>query len=270
MKYTLLSISAVLTSTLLVSPAVHAQTLVAQYLFGGNLASSVSGAPNLVSVDPESDNGFVTATVDGSSRTVFQWQGLATPPTDQAGLSLNTTGLIPASSYSVDMVFSLANLDGWRRLIDVQDRTSDDGFYVNPSQQLDVYPSGSGGATLAANTYENVALTVSGTTVTAYLNGSVAFTATTGVMAIANAGNLMDFFLDNTAGGGQGEYSNGEIALLDIYNGVLSADQVSALNNSPLPGQGQSVPDLPGTAGLTTIAVAGLAALKRSLNRTSR
>jgi len=274
MKYTLLLIGAVLISTLLVTPAAHAQTLKAQYLFGGNLASSVPGAPNLTSVDPESDNAFVTDTVDGSSRTVFQWQGLASPPADQAGLSLNTTGLIPASSYSVDMVFSLASItggDGWVRLIDVENRQSDDGFYVNPSHQLDVYDASGSGGTVSANTYENVALTVSGTTVTAYLNGNVAFTDTTGLMAIANPGNLMDFFLDNTVGGGQGEFSNGKIALLDIYSGVLSAGQVAAINNSPLPTQGgSSVPELPGTAGLMSFAVAGLVAIKKFVNRTSR
>ena len=217
-------------------------TLEGQYLFNGNLSSSVGGAPSLTSVDPLGQNGFVTDTVDGQTRQVFHWSGNATPPSQQAGLSLDTSGLVAGNNYSVRMVFDMTDRSGaWRRVLDVQNRGSDDGFYVDPGNVLDVYPVTGAGPTFNNNTYEDVVLTDGGGIVSAYLNGSLAFSQATSVMDISNPGNLMNFFLDNTAGSGIGEFSNGNVAYIGLYSGVLDASTVQALNGAPLPSS--PVPD---------------------------
>jgi hypothetical protein len=141
---------------------------------------------------------------------------------------------------------------------------------VDPANQLDVYPVAGGGSAFAGNTYENVILTDGGGVVKAYLNGALSFSATTSVMDINNAGNLMNLFLDNEVGGGIGEVSNGKIALFSLYSGVLNQDEIDTLTGSSLPTGSSGVPDPSGTAGLLGFAVAGLAGFKKFLSRAPR
>src|SRR5262249_36255524 len=49
------------------------------------------------------------------------------------------------------------------------------------------------------------------------------------IMNINNRRKVVHFFLDNVVGPGQFEFSDGQIALLRLYNSVLSDDQVSRL-----------------------------------------
>jgi hypothetical protein len=70
---------------------VGAAELKAEYRFNNNLTSSVPGAPALVPVDPLGQNAFNSDTVNGSAQTVYTWGGNATPVTDQAGFTLDTT-----------------------------------------------------------------------------------------------------------------------------------------------------------------------------------
>src|ERR1035437_404458 len=62
---------AALAAALALVPSVNGATLVAEYQFNGNLASSVGGAPALVSVDPLGLNAFVTDVVNGQTQPVF-------------------------------------------------------------------------------------------------------------------------------------------------------------------------------------------------------
>ncbi|HEX7569938.1 MAG TPA: hypothetical protein VF492_05500, partial [Verrucomicrobiae bacterium] len=166
------------TCLLLALPArpVRAAELKAEYRFNGNLASSVPGSPALVPVDPLGMNGFNSDTVNGYAQTVYTWGGNAAPVTDQAGFTLDTTGLVETNSYSVQMVFKLTQREGaWRRLVDVENRQSDDGFYVDPGDHLAVYPIISSVTPFTNNVYEDVLLTVGGGVVTAYLNGEQQF-----------------------------------------------------------------------------------------------
>src|SRR5947209_3349849 len=80
-----------------------AHGIVTTYLFNNNLSAQESGAPALTAVDPQATSGFQTDTVFGQSRTVYNFIGNTTPA-QQAGLSLDTTGRIPANNYSVEMV----------------------------------------------------------------------------------------------------------------------------------------------------------------------
>lgn len=195
---------------------------VAAYSFANSLSSSVAGAPSLGVVDPLSQSGFVTDIVNGNSQTVFNFHGTATPVTDQAGLTLNTTGLISnAGIYSLEMVFKFTEHDNlWRRIFDVQERQSDNGFYIDPSNHLDVFPL-AGGASFTNGVYHDVFLTVDSGTVKFYLDGSAQATVLTHIMDLPSDGKV-NFFLDNVIAGGQGEFSSGDIALIRLYNAALT------------------------------------------------
>jgi hypothetical protein len=242
-----------------------AAVLQAEYTFDHSLSSDIAGAPDLTAVDPQGASGFTTDTVSGSSRTVYNFQSNSTDPAQQAGLLFsNAGGLIPSDNYSVQMIFKLTERDSqWRRLLDSLNRQSDSGFYIDPSNRLDVFPTTATGVTYGTGTYVNVALTVSSdNTVNAYLNGELESSSTTDVMNIGSD-NLLGFFLDNTAGGGSGEWSPGDIAVARIYSGVLTQDQINALNNvvsqtSDLP---TGTPE-PGSLGVVVSGLAGVTLLR--------
>jgi hypothetical protein len=85
--------------------------LVVTYAFNNFLAAQQGGVAALTAVDPLGTNGYQTQTVFGSTRTVYHFDG-ATPPADQGGLSLNTTGLVANNSYSVEMLFESSGVPG--------------------------------------------------------------------------------------------------------------------------------------------------------------
>lgn len=208
-----------------------AAELKAEYQFRSNLVSSVLGAPDLVPVDPFGTNHFNQDIVNGVNQTVYTWAGVAAPVALQAGFTLDTTGLVATNSYSVQMIFKLTERQSaWRRLIDVENRQSDDGFYVDPGNHLAVFPIISSVTPFTNNIYEDVMLAVGNGTVTAYLNGILQFNGASTLMNINlnNQGNKLGFFIDNVVGGGQQEFANGSIALLRLFSGV--AQPTVALN----------------------------------------
>jgi hypothetical protein len=211
-------------AALLASLQVHAApTPVAQYDFNNTLASSVAGAPALTVTDPLGASGFVTDNVLGTTKPVWSFQGSASPVTDQAGLTLDTTGLLTRNDvYSLELVFQFTQRENaWRRIVDVSSRQTDNGFYVDPSNNLDIYPVG-GGAPFTNNVYHDVFLVDNAGVVTFYLDGSAQATLTTPVMNI-DATNNINFFLDNVVAGGQGEYSSGSISMVRLYDEALTS-----------------------------------------------
>lgn len=238
--------------------SVMAQSPVAEYDFNNTLASSVSGAPSLGVVDPTGTSGFVTDMVNGVSQTVWNFNG-NNANADQGGLTLNTTGLLTSNSvYSLEMVFKFTQRDSaWRRIVDTDSRTLDAGFYVDPSNNLNVYPNG-GGSSFASNVYQDVFLVNNNGQVTFYLNGSTQATVPSTSVNIDLSNNLY-FFLDNLQGGGQGEWSAGDIAQIRLYNAALSSVP------PPTPPVVPSVPE-PGTYAmmLAGLGIVGLLARRRT------
>jgi hypothetical protein len=210
---------------------------VATYQFNNTFAADQGGAPALTATDPLAASAFVNDTVFGNPRTVWDFDGTNAPSTLDAGLTVDTTGLVAPQSYSVDMVFLFKERDGqWRRIIDVQNRQSDTGFYVDPSDNLDIFPVSGSTADWTNNVYHHVALTNDGTTAIGYLDGVFQFTAPTGLMNLDNVNNpglLMNFFLDNTADNAQEEFSDGRVALIRLWDGILTGDDVAALAANP-------------------------------------
>lgn len=236
------AVTAVVASLALSAVVARAQvpSPVAAYTFQNTLAAQQPTAPALQAVDPEAENGFATDNVFGVTQSVYSFAGANSPATDQAGLTVDTTNLLTENNYTAEMWFKLNERDGaWRRVLDVQDRQSDDGLYINPSNQLDLYPDSGTSVTFTTGQYYSMVMSESSAgVVKGYLDGVLQFTDNDTQMDIANAnnpGNLMGFFLDNTAGSGIGEWSSGSIGLLRLYNSVLTDTQVASLSPVPTP-----------------------------------
>lgn len=240
-------------------------TLVASYGFQTTLSADQAGQLDLLLTDPFKDCHFETATVFGVERTVFRYEG-GDAPEEQAGLTyvspIITSGVAPGvispESYSVELVVSFDLLDGWVRILDSQSRSTDNGFYVNPEQQLDVYPNGGGGSAVTANEFHHIVITVSPQfersfgNVLVYLDGEFQIDRFTDVMFL-DASRSLNMFLDNNQGPAQDEFSNGRIALARFYDGALSGDQVKELYDGLVPAPGAAA----------AMSLGGLAMLRR-------
>lgn len=199
---------------------VEAPKPVADYLFEGNLRSSIKGAPALRSVG--AGNKFLTMIVTGEGRTKV----LSFP--EGNGLALRTTGLVAADSYSVVLQIRLASagVEEYARILNPT-RAADDndnGLYLL-GDHLSWYDGGStaGPGVVPARKYVEVAFTRSSTgSLRVYLNGRLDITSTdVDDQAVIQDGKLR-FFVDNA----NGEDTAGLVSRIRVYRGVLSAAKV--------------------------------------------
>ncbi len=205
--------------------AASAATVKADYRFEDTLASSVSGAPDITDI--------------GSGNTIEGGLIGCTPSAARGfpqgnGLRLDTSSLVAPNDYSIAVLFQLADVSGFRRLIDFHDGTSDDGLYVHDGR-LDFRAGGDHEAAtpaIAANEYAEVVLANSPTADDVYVNGQRQLT--TPNAGILTAGSVR-LFKDNTSGGNTGEESGGQVARVRLYDGTLSETNALQLNSqSPL------------------------------------
>ena len=180
--------------------------------------SAPTVAPALT--DLGAGNLFQTDTVDNNSQTVLrfpQGNGLQLQP---------TTGVVANDAYAVVAQFRFDNVQGYRRILDFKNGTSDGGLYVL-DRRLVFYPQALGGtnAPIAANTFVQVGLTrTAAGTVTGYVNGVKQFSFDDSMTqsAVIDSNNTLRFFQDNTSGGATGEHSAGAVARIRLYNYTLT------------------------------------------------
>ncbi len=193
----------------------------ADYQFQMTLASSVGSPPALADIGV--GNTYATDTVDGCPRTVRLF------PLHN-GLELQPTASVVASNiYTLVLLFRLDQTNNWRRLLDFNAGTSDNGLYVN-SGRLYFYPSAQAAApTIAAGQYVQVVLTRDGTTVVGYVNGVQQFSfADSGGYGIISGANALRFFKDDTAA----DDSGGAVARLRLFAAAMPAAQVALLDRT--------------------------------------
>lgn len=246
----------------LASAAFAAEPLpVATWRFDQTLAADQAGVPALGVIDPLGLSGFVQDTVFGETRWVWRFDGNSTP-NEQAGLLVSSSGLLNGDdAYSIDIVFKFEpNSSSWENIYGVSNRQSDNALYIDPDSRLEVWPSGDGPTRFTVGDYHRVTLTNRGnSTVSAYMDGIFQFDLTTtslnfSAYASANPQRLIHFFADNVAGGGQGEFADGAVASIRLYDVELSADQVGGL--PPLPAVPEPASVLMMLAGAVVVAAA--------------
>lgn len=269
MKQTTLLISLALAGMLGHSTAMAAPMAVATWNFNGTLAADEPSVAALTAIDPLGTSGFITDSVFGISRTVYRFDGNLTP-SQQAGLSIATTGLLNNdNAYSVDIVFQFeSNQSTWENIFGVSNRQSDNAFYVEPGNHLQVWPTGGGPTVFTFGDYHRVTLTNRGDgTVTAYLDGIFQFDLTTTSMDFSayssvNPNRLIHFFADNVVGGGQNEFADGRVALIRLYDIELTNTQVGDIGNDSNTGNTGTVPE-PATLALASLGLLGAMGLRR-------
>ena len=227
------TLGAVALGAVLLIPAARAVEPVAEYNFQNTLASSVAGAPDLahlVDATGQVQNTFTTAAVDGASRTVLhfpQFNGLVLAP---------TTGLIQNGAYTIAILFSFEETDGYRRILDFKNGTTDNGVY-SLGGNLNFYPLTTGSGTpITENVFHHVVITRdAGGNVAGYVDRApaISFTDTSG-NAVVDENNRLRFFQDNTGGAATvRESSAGNVARIRVYDVALTAEEVAALDRLP-------------------------------------
>jgi hypothetical protein len=197
-----------------------AANLVAEYRFGDTRATSVGAAPDLTDITSEGNpgNAFATETVGGSPRRVLQFpQG--------NGLTASTAGVIPTRTYSIVVVARLADVSGYRRIIDFQNGASDTGLY-NLNGTLVFFGSAAGTDTAIApsaggDPYHEIVLSRdSAGIVVGSVDGveQFRFEDTTGA-AVIHSGETLRFFADDSSV--SGEEAAGAVARISLYDGPL-------------------------------------------------
>lgn len=171
-------------------------------------------------------NGTLADANGGPSLTSLGGTLGATGFTFGADQGLSLSGVL-GSTYTVAMRFSFANVDGYRRIIDFLNRTSDTGPYVlNGASNFYNIVTGPT-APYAPN---QIGLTVftrtAGGSFTAYFGGVSQYQFTDNTNLAVPSTNTVSFFQDDVAVGG--EASAGFVNYISTWNRALSAQEVAA------------------------------------------
>lgn len=221
-------------AALLLPAALYSQSasLVATYNFQNTLNAAQSSAPALTAVNPRGTNSFLTDTVLGQQRTVYDMQSLN--PGQNAGLSLNTTNLVNPNAYSFEMLFAFTDRpNSSRRVFDTQNRTSDRGLYINPNNRWEFSRLTTGTATSPNGPYVHMVLAVFDGRARLYINGTLDINLLTTSMNLTTPERLVHFFLDNTTDTSVSDFASARIALLRAYTNGLSESEVRELAANP-------------------------------------
>ncbi len=263
---------------LCLSQSAPAQTLAADYQLQDVFTSSV-GTIGPLAPTGAGNVGFVPGTVNGFSQEVLA-VSTSTMTLMQSGVQTQTNPFIDGSNYSIVLLasFDLTTTGILStKVFDFKSLGSDAGLYLNAAtNNLEFVddtgtPVGTGApGTATASDYAQIVLTRDGTTdlVSVYEtdvmgNTTLAFTfSDLNQLAVlgdgAGAGNdFLTLFQDDGMGAGGAvlnEGSQGNIARLRLYDGVLSASEVAGLTTT--------IPE-PGTWALLAVGAGALGVLAR-------
>jgi uncharacterized protein (TIGR03437 family) len=207
--------------------------LVATYNFQNSVAPSQGAASPLNVLNPTGNNAYITDTVLGQPRTVLQLA--SSRPSQNAGFSVSTVNLLNPLSYSVEMLFTFTEGAGtFRRVLDVLDRTSDRGLYINNNGKFDFSRLASvSNFTLTNGSYVHMVMVVNDNRAILYLNGNADNNLSTNSMNLTTANRTLTFFLDNLQDTSPNEFASARVALLRLYSNPLTAAEARQLATSP-------------------------------------
>lgn len=208
---------------------------VSNYLFQDSFNPQRAGSAALTPVNPSGNNRFLTDTVFGQSRRVYEMNGAA-PRAAEGGFTYNAKNKVPRENYSVDFVFAFSSpiAGTWRRILDVVNRTRSEGLYVDPSGYINYYSgAGTNVNALQTGTYYHVALVKRPGQIFVYVNGALAASRTDGTTLgvmdeTLNPDQLVHFLLDD-----DGEWASAKIALFRVYSGALTAAEIQTIYSAP-------------------------------------
>jgi uncharacterized protein (TIGR03437 family) len=210
---------------------------VSGYFFQNTLNPQRVGSAALKASNPSGNNRFVTDTVFGQVRTVYDVTGSANPRSAQGGLTYEAKDKVPRNNYSVEFVLAMsAGSTGWRRIYGCVNLTRGEGLYLDPSGFLAYYSGVSSTANdkLAAGTYYHVVMVKKPGEVQLYVNGALVASRADGTAlaemdAASNPEQLVQLFLDDDVF----EWAAARIALFRVYSGALTAAEVKTIYASP-------------------------------------
>lgn len=222
------------------SPTVH-------YTFDGNLTDSAGGS-TLTAAGACPGDPCNSATSFGSDANGGYWAWTSTNGASGGGFTVQTNAAV-ATTYTTALKFSFAEVSGWRKIVDYQNRASDDGFYFR-SGKLRFYPYSNENATAyPADTVLDLVAVRQATgaltgTFTVYAVGAdstltLLFTATdtSGASIPYTSGGVtkFGFFFDDTETSDEATLS-GRVYDLRIWSGVaLSQDDLREELGLPAP-----------------------------------
>ena len=211
---------------------------VSGYFFQNTLNPQRVGSAALTASNPSGNNRFVTDTVFGQARTVYDVTGSANPRSAQGGTHIPGEG--QGSSQQLFDGIRLcvsAGSTGWRRIYGCVNLTRSEGLYLDPSGYLAYYSGVSANTAigkLAAGTYYHVIMVKKPGEVLLYVNGVLVASRSDGTPlgemdAVANPEQLVQLFLDDDVF----EWAPARIALFRVYSGALTATEVKTIYASP-------------------------------------
>jgi concanavalin A-like lectin/glucanase superfamily protein len=201
-------------------PADFVPAPTADYVFQSSLGSSLGHAPDLAGVG----GGSGVFTVDGrTGTTVLRFAG-------GRGLRLTpTTGVIPSSAYTIELLFRFDFVSKYRKVIDFKGGSDDGGLYLVDGC-LTFFPRRQNGPTsIAADSYVQIVLTRDASDeVVGYVDGvrQFAFEDRRG-LAEVNRDEILRFFVDDRAT--TGEHSSGAVSQIRLFDQPLTPSEVAAL-----------------------------------------
>lgn len=208
---------------------------VSNYLFQNNFNPQRSGSLALTPTNPSNNNRFLTDTVFGQQRSVYEVAGSPSPIAAQGGLTYQAKDKVARDNYSVEFILSMNSPgSGWRRIWDGLNRRRSEGLYVDPSGFLAFFSGVSSGGNdrVATGTYYHIVLVKRPQDLSIYLNGRLVGSRSSvgfGVMRdLENPDQIMNLFLDD-----DNEWSPARIALFRVYNGGLTAAEITQIFAAP-------------------------------------
>ena len=204
-----------------------AAALVADYRFHDSFATSVGTAPALVESRLGSGR-FADESVRGQTRSVLRFDR-------GRGLSLPTGGVIQSGKYTIELLFRLDRLAGYRKIIDFKKASNGSGLYSLDGCLTYVPRRPASPATIGVDTYAQVVLTRNAAArVVGYVDGIRQFSfRDPRDLAVTDRNDTLLLFRDDSET--HTDYSGGAVSRIRLFDRPLVGSEVAALACVDLP-----------------------------------